>query len=395
MRAGQRRRSGGDGRFRRRSEAVTHAVPMPYLLTDEQQQISAEARRLLTDTYSGERLRALLDAPCGHDQAFWAACQEMGWTGAAMPEAYGGLGLGPVELGLIALECGRVVAGAPYLATSYAVAEALRLWGDDDVKAGRLPDLAAGELKGAVALCEGAGDIVPAVPAARLVAGRLHGTKRWVVGGAGADLAIVLASEPGGGACLALADLRGDGVTRQATRTLDNTRGVADLTFDATPAVRLQAGDARAAAGALLQRLATITAFEQLGGAEACLEAARDYAAQRHAFGQPIGKFQGIKHKIAEMYVLNELARGNALRAAQSVADELPDLPLRAAAARLSATSAYEFAAAEAIQVHGAIGVTWEHDLHLHYRRARATALELGPTAAWEDLIIDILVEAA
>jgi acyl-CoA dehydrogenase len=150
-----------------------------------------------------------------------------------------------------------------------------------------------------------------------------------------------------------------------------------------------------AGAAALLQRLAVITAFEQLGGSETCMELARDYAAQRHAFGQPIGKFQAIKHKIAEMYVLNELARGNALRAAQSLAQDQPDLPLRAAAARLSATTAYDYAAAEAIQVHGAIGVTWEHDLHLHYRRARATALELGSAAVWEDLIVDILAEAA
>ena len=136
-------------------------------------------------------------------------------------------------------------------------------------------------------------------------------------------------------------------------------------------------------------------AFEQLGGAEACLEQARDYALQRFAFGQPIGKFQAIKHKVAEIYVANELARGAALAAALALADGAPDLPLKAAAARINATYAYELAAAEAIQVHGAVGVTWEHDLHLHYRRARATALELGPVAAWEDRIAQALAEAA
>jgi len=125
---------------------------MPYLLTDEQQQISAQARRLLTDTFSGARLRALLDTRGGHDQAFWAACQEMGWTGATVPEEHGGLGLGAVELGLVALECGRVICGAPYLATGYALGEALRLWGDETLKASYLPSLATGELKAAIAI---------------------------------------------------------------------------------------------------------------------------------------------------------------------------------------------------------------------------------------------------
>ena len=367
---------------------------MPYLLTDEQQQISAQARRLLTDTFSGARLRALLDAPGGHDQAFWAACQEMGWTGATVPEAHGGLGLGAVELGLIALDCGRVVCGAPFLATGYAVGEALRLWGDEGLKASFLPSVATGELKGAIAFAEGHGDTVPKTPAVRFDGERLHGDKPWVVGGAAADLAVVLARAADGTSRLVLADLRGEGLTRRIPETLDNTRCVADLAFDGLAGVPLSC-DASAAAANLLQRLAVITAFEQVGGADACLELARDYAAQRQAFGQPIGKFQAIKHKVAEMYVLNEVARGNALRAAQSLAAEDPDLPLRAAAARLSATNAYEYAAAEAIQVHGAIGVTWEHDLHLHYRRARATALELGAIAAWEDLIVDALTEAA
>jgi acyl-CoA dehydrogenase len=366
---------------------------MPYLLTDEQQQISAEARRLLTDTYSGDRLRTLLETPGGHDQAFWAACQEMGWTGATVPEEYGGLGLSAVDLCLIALECGRVVCGAPYLATSYALGEALRLWGDEDLKSHWLPGVAAGEVKGAIALTEGAGEALTARPATRFRDGALHGTKSCVVGGAAADLAIVLAADETGAPCLVVAPLAG--VRRTPIASFDNTRCTADLTFDAAPAIRLDASDALAAAADLLQRLAVITAFEQLGGAETCLEMARDYALQRFAFGQPIGKFQAIKHKIAEMYVLNEVARGSALLAALSLAGAADDLPLRAAGARLTATAAYDYAAAEAIQVHGALGVTWEHDLHLHYRRSRATALELGSMADWEDLIVDALAEAA
>lgn len=368
---------------------------MPYLLTAEQQQIGAEARRLLGDTYSGERLRMLQEAEGGYDQSFWAACGEMGWTGATIPEAYGGLDLRAVDLCLIALECGRVVCGAPYLATSYVLGEALRLWGDEALKAEHLPRLALGEAKGVIALGEGAGEALPERPTVRFGAGRLHGAKRWAVGGAAADLAVVLASDEAGAPCLALADVRQAAVRRTTHPTIDNSRCVADLEFDGAAAVRLGAADPTGAAAELLQRLAVVTAFEQLGGAETCLELARDYAMQRYAFGQPIGKFQAIKHKIAEMYVLNEVARGAALRAALSMANGDPDLALRAASARLTATLAYQYAAAEAIQVHGALGVTWEHDLHLHYRRSEATALELGALSAWEDLIVDTLTEAA
>jgi acyl-CoA dehydrogenase len=175
-------------------------------------------------------------------------------------------------------------------------------------------------------------------------------------------------------------------------RTFDNSRCTADLSFKGLPVQRLADSGA---AQMLLDRLAVIAAFEQVGGADACMAQARDYANERQAFGQPIGKFQAIKHRIAEMYVANELARGNALRGALDLAEGSAELPLHAAAARLSAINAYEFAAREAIQIHGAIGVTWEHDLHLHYRRSRALALELGSALEWEDILVDALRAAA
>ncbi len=368
---------------------------MPFLFSDEQSQISREARRLLTDTYCGDRLRMLLEAQGEYDTTFWTACQEMGWTGVTVAEAHGGLELSPVELCLVALECGRVAAGAPFLATSFALGEALRLWGDDAQRDDYLPGLAAGDLKGALAFAEAPGAPIGVTPAATFIDGRLDGEKACVVGGAAADLAVVLATDVAGRPILVLTDLRQGGVQRMPMASLDNSRCTAALRFTNAEAFPLTSPDALEAAAGLLQRAALVTAFEQLGGAETCMEAARDYANQRHAFGQPIGKFQGIKHKIAEMFVLNEVARGAALRAAMSLAEGQPDFGVRAAAARLAATEAYEFAAGEAIQVHGAIGVTWEHDLHLHYRRARATALEWGAKAFWEDLIVDLIAEPA
>ena len=361
---------------------------MPHLYTDEQRQIRVEARRLLEEHYSGERLKALLTAQGRYDDDVWRACRDMGWTAITVAEAHGGLGLGPIELGIIAEECGRVAFGAPFLTTSFAVSEAVRLWGDETLKQDVLPQIAGGELIGVFAFAEVAGETLPSAPRVQLRDGRLYGAKISVVAGAVADIAVVSAA---GGLCFA--DLREIGVERAAVDSFDNSRCAADLIFDGLPATRLDAP--AGAAARLLDRLAVITAFEQVGGADRCMEQARDYANERRAFGQPIGKFQAIKHRIAEMYVANELARGNALRAAIDLVAEAADLPLHAAAARLSAIAAYEFASREAIQIHGAIGVTWEHDLHLHYRRARTLALELGSAMTWEDTLVDALKAAA
>jgi acyl-CoA dehydrogenase len=361
---------------------------MPHLYTDEQRQIRGEARRFLEESYSGERLKALLLVQGRYDDDLWRASRDMGWTAITVPEAYGGLGLGALELGIIAEECGRVACGAPFLTTSFAVSEAVRVWGDEALKQDMLPRIAGGEVVGTFAFAEAVGETLPAAPRAEFRDGRLYGAKISVVAAAVADLAVVLAAEG-----LFVADLRMDGVRRIAIDTFDNSRCVADLHFDGLPATRLNAP--KGAAATLVDRLAVIAAFEQVGGADSCMQRARDYANERQAFGQPIGKFQAIKHRVAEMYVANELARGNALRAAIDVAGDAADLPLHAAAARLSATAAYEFASREAIQIHGAIGVTWEHDLHLHYRRSRTLSLELGSTMIWEDTLVDALKAAA
>jgi len=349
---------------------------MPHLYTDEQRQIRDEARRLLEERYSGAVLKALLEAEGRYDAGFWQACRDMGWTAITVPETHGGLGLTAIELGIVAEECGRVACGAPFLMTSFAVSEALRLWGDAAQQDAWLAAIAAGDAIGAFALAETS-------PVSER-GGRLYGTAAAIVAGGVADVAVVRAGDAG----LFLADLRQDGVVRDLARTFDNSRCTADLRFDGLPAERL--ADSGAAQD-LLDRLAVIAAFEQAGGADACMLQARDYANERQAFGQPIGKFQAIKHRIAEMYLANELARGNALRAAIDLTEGAVELPLHAAAARLSAINAYEFAAREAIQIHGAIGVTWEHDLHLHYRRSRTLALELGSAMQWEDMLADAL----
>jgi acyl-CoA dehydrogenase len=363
---------------------------MSLLYDESQQQIANEAERVLAAGYSGAKLKELLEAKGRFDEQFWTTCAEQGWTALALPEEHGGLGLGLVELGLIAEQCGAVACGAPFLGTSYAAAQAILRQGDDATRAEWLPKLASGEAKGTVAFAEGQ-DMLPATPALRLSNGRLTGEKPAVPGGGAADVAVVLASGEHG-PLLALVPLDQGGVTRNLLDTFDNSRVAADLAFDGAEATALD-GDGIEAARAIMRLQAVVTAYEQVGGAQKMLTTERDYALTRRAFGQVIGSFQSVKHRIAEDYVLVELARANAIHAAANA--DSPDFGRYAAAARISATEAYDTVSRDATQVHGGIGVTWEADMHLHQRRARTLAIEGGNLIFWEDELVDELGRAA
>jgi alkylation response protein AidB-like acyl-CoA dehydrogenase len=206
-----------------------------------------------------------------------------------------------------------------------------------------------------------------------------------------ADLAVVLARE-GGRLGLYLVELGGAGVTRETLQTLDPTRGVAKLTFSGAAAERLgDAGEGMALAEALLERAAVLLAFEQVGGADRALEMAKAYALERYAFGRPIGSYQAIKHKLADIYVKNELARSSAYYGAWALESGASELPLAAASARVSASEAYWNAAKENLQTHGGIGFTWQMDCHLFYRRAQQLGLVAGGAKAWKERLVQQL----
>jgi acyl-CoA dehydrogenase len=356
---------------------------MSILYDEGQQAIATESRRALEARVSKDELLPLLQTECAYHQPFWTTAKEQGWTALALPEAYGGLALGLIELGLIAHQAGRTLSGAPFLTSSFGAAKAIELYGTDAQKARWLPGLASGETIGAIAFAAGP-DPLPAEPMVTLAGDRLTGVAGAVSGGLFADVAVVLASGPS----LVLVDLTG--VDRTAIDSFDNSRCIADLSFADTPADTLATGDAaRAAALHILALQAVVTAHEQTGGAEALMEIARDYAVTRKAFGQPIGAFQSIKHRIAELYGLVELARANCIHGASR--EDQADFITAAAAARLSATEAYDTAARDCVQIHGGIGVTWEIGLHLHMRRARSLALEQGSSFFWEDVLVDRL----
>lgn len=363
---------------------------MSMLYDEGQQAIATESRRVLDARMNKGRLLKLLEETGAHDEPFWDTAVEQGWTALAIPEEFGGLGLGLVELGLVAQAAGAATSGAPFLTAGYGLSSALLSAGTDEAKSAWLPKLAAGEATAAIAFAEG-NAILPTAPSVTLDGGTLTGSKPAVVGGAKADVALVWA-KGANGAALVLADL--SPVQRTWVTSYDNTRLHADLVFAGTPATILAEGaGAQALALDVLARMAVVTAHEQVGGAEALLNIARDYAVTRKAFGQPIGAFQSIKHRISEMYGLVEIARANCIHAAAS--EGQANFLIAAADARISATEAYDTNARDCMQIHGGIGVTWELGLHLHMRRARSLAAEQGSLLFWEDVLVNQLTGEA
>ena len=367
---------------------------MNFDYTDDQKALKDEARRFLLAASPLSVARGVLEnSAAGYDAALWARIGEQGWCGAAIPESYGGLGLGYVELCALAEELGRAVAPIPFASSIYLFAEALLLAGSEAQKSALLPLVACGELIGTLAVSEGLGALTAERIAARVTGGYLSGVKLPVADGMAAGKAVVLAQgEAGIG--LFLADLSGPGVTREAVSTLDPTRGMARVIFDGAPVEPLGiAGDGLALLARVHERGAILVAFEQLGGADRCLEMARDYALERYAFGRPIGSYQAIKHKLADVFVKNEVARANAYYGAWALSTDAPELPLAAAAARVAGSAAYWMASKEMIQTYGGIGVTWEADCHFFFRRARHLGLVIGAPRDWKRRLADRLEE--
>jgi alkylation response protein AidB-like acyl-CoA dehydrogenase len=365
---------------------------MDFDFSDDQKFLKNEARKFLDARCPVSVVRGVLDDPGKlYDQGLWKAVAEQGWLGTAIPEEFGGLGLGGIELCAIAEELGRALAPIPFASTVYFVAEALMLAGSREQKTKWLPKIAAGEAVGCFATVERPGTLAEAQVQARVEGGKLTGVKIPVTDGDIADLAVVLAKEAGQTA-LYLVELNGSGVARETLQTLDPSRNAAKLTFEGAAAERLgEAGEGLSLAEAVMNRAAVLLAFEQVGGADRALEMAKSYALERYAFGRQIGSYQAIKHKLADIYIKNELARSNAYYGAWALNDGAAELPVAAAAARVAASDAFWFAAKENVQTHGGMGFTWAVDCHLFYRRAQQLGLVAGGAKAWKERLVSQL----
>jgi alkylation response protein AidB-like acyl-CoA dehydrogenase len=355
---------------------------MYFDLTDEQQAIKSTAHDFLASRFKSERMREIAASDDGRDGDGWAQMAELGWPGLALPEEWGGQGLGIVELAILFEEMGYALAPSPLLSNT-VVGLALSLCGSDDQRDRYLRPLAAGERRGVPALWDA--DSPAAIGEFTMEAKAagdgvvLDGVKTLVLDAAGADFFLVATSD--GRRHLVEADAEGVSVERETS--IDLTRRLSSVRFDG---VRVAAADSLPGAGedyfAVFNRVCVAIAAESTGVAQRTMEMAVEYAKDRQQFGRPIGAYQAVSHRCAQMLLETENSRSAVYGAAWAADAEPQSLPLAAAMAKAYASDAGWRVPDASIQVHGGIGFTWEHDLHFFLKRGRANAALFGD-ARW------------
>ena len=357
---------------------------MQFVLTEEQALIQATARAFFAEQATSAAVRKAMESEAAYDPALWRRVSaEIGFTGTGIPSPYGGSGLGQVELAIIMMEAGRTLYPSPLLPSVCMAAQAILAAGTEEQKARLLPAIASGETIAALAYMSASGRSGPDATLTLEDEGwRLSGSAGFVPFGHAADLLVVAARGPGDGVSLALVDRGMPGLTVERHASLDPTRPLSTLRFDSIvlDETRLlgSAGAAAAALSRALDLARIAVAAEQAGGAEAVLDMTVAYSKDRVQFGRPIGSFQALKHRMADMMVLVETAKTAAYYAAATADEGRDDLEEPAAIAKVYCSDAFSSCAGHAIQLHGGIGFTWEHDVHLYFRRARASSTLLG-----------------
>lgn len=362
---------------------------MNFAFTEEQEELRKTVRAFLEAKSSEEAVREQMETDNGFDDAVWAQMgEQMGLQGLAIPEEFGGSGYGYVELGIVLEEMGRSLLCAPFFSTVVLAANALILSGDDAAKQAHLPGIAAGTTKATVAFTEPNGKWDESgIEAIADADGKITGTKSFVLDGNTADLIIVAAKTAAGTSLFAVA---GDaaGLTKTALSTMDQTRKQAKLDLDGVQGTLIGTnGGGWDILQGMLDLAAVGLAAEQVGGAQMVLDMAVEYAKVRVQFGRPIGSFQAIKHKCADMLLEVESAKSAAYYGMWCAAEMNDELASTASLAKAYCSEAYFHAAAENIQIHGGIGFTWEHPAHLYFKRAKSSELLFGdPTFHREQL---------
>ncbi len=369
-----------------------------FAFTDEQEQFRSALRRFLNDKSPTTEVRRLMATAEGYNPDVWRQLsEELALPGIQIPEQYGGAGFGMVELCIVTEELGRALLCAPYFSTTVLAANAILNAGTEAQKSTLLPDLASGARLATLAVTEPSGNWDPR--AIELVATPvadgylLDGTKSYVVDGHVADLLIVAArvGAKGGDEGLALFTLAADstGVERRLLESMDPTRKIARIDFHRAHAELLGSpDDGGKAIIRTLDQAAIALANEMVGGAQAMLESAVDYAKLRVQFGRTIGSFQAIKHRCADMLLDVELAKSAAYYGAQAAAIDDPEWPAMASLAKAAASDTYLRTAAECIQIHGGIGFTWDNDTHLWFKRAKSSEVFLGQPHYHRELLM-------
>ena len=365
---------------------------MNFAFSEEQEELRKTVRSFLEQKSPETEVRRLMETEEGYDAAVWKQMgEQLGLQGLIIPEEFGGSGYTYVELGVVLEEMGRALLCAPYFSTVVLAANTLIHSGDDAAKGEYLPGIASGETIATLAFTEPSGKWDEAgitLAASKKGDGwTLSGTKSFVLDGATANL-ILVAGRTDKGVSLFAVDAGASGLTRTPLSTMDQTRKQAKLEFADTPG-RLIGTD-----GGGWQTLSTVLdlaavglSAEEVGGAQKVLEMAVEYAKVRIQFGRPIGSFQAIKHKCADMLLEVESAKSAAYYGMWCAAEMNDELPSVASLAKAYCSEAYFHAAAENIQIHGGIGFTWEHPAHLYFKRAKSSELLFGDPTYHRELL--------
>ena len=359
---------------------------MNFAFSEEQEELRKMVRSFLENKSAETAVREQMETVDGYDAAVWNQMgSEMALQGIAIPEEFGGQGYSFIELGLVLEEMGRALLCAPYFSSVVLAANTLLLSGDDAAKKAHLPGIAAGETIATLATTEPSGRWDEAgITIEAKGSGSdftISGTKSFVIDGHTANL-IIVAARTGKGVSLFAVDGNAKGLTRTALSTMDQTRKQAKLEFSNTPATLIgKEGDGWNVLSKVFDLAAVALAAEQVGGAQRVLEMAVQYAKDRIQFGRPIGSFQAIKHKCADMLLEVESAKSAAYYGMWCASEMNEELASVASLSKAYCSEAYFHAAAENIQIHGGIGFTWEHPAHLYFKRAKSSELLFGDPA--------------
>ena len=371
---------------------TANCVPMNFAFSEDQDTLRETVRKFLESKSSEEAVREQMETDNGFDANVWSQmANEMGLQGLAIPEEYGGQGFSFVELGVVLEEMGRALLCAPYFSSAVLAAYTLLHSGDENAKKAYLPGIASGETIATLATTEPSGKWDQSgITAEAKGSGSdftISGTKMFVLDGHTANL-IIVAAKSGKGVSLFAVEGNASGLTRTALSTMDQTRKQAKLEFNNTPAKLIGTeGKGWDVLSSVFDIAAVALAAEQVGGAQKVLEMAVQYAKDRVQFGRPIGSFQAIKHKCADMLLEVESAKSAAYYGMWCVAEMNEELPSVASLAKAYCSEAYFHATAENIQIHGGIGFTWEHPAHLYFKRAKSSELLFGDPTYHRELL--------
>lgn len=373
---------------------------MDFGFSDEQEMLRNSARAMLEHDCPSTRVRELMDDARGYSPETWRRMAELGWLGLVIPESAGGAGLGYIEMAVLAEEMGRALLPSPFIWT-VMFADAIRRGGTEEQKATLLPKIVAGELIATAAILESSGawdEHGIAMPARRVGNSFiLEGAKILVNDAHIADRMLVAARTGGrrGAVTLFAVDARRPEIAVSALATMDRTRKLSEVRFDNLKVAKTEivgeVGGGWPLLSAVLDRARVTLAAEMIGGAQRVLEMSVGYSRMRQQFGRPIGSFQAVQHKCANMMVDIESARSAIYYAAWAVSNETADAPLAAALAKAAASDAYRRVTADGIQVHGGIGFTWEHDAQLYFKRAKSSEFTFGDGNFNREIVADLI----